>query len=449
MKTQAKFLTTLLFAFIVGAFATTLQAQERNNIQYYTPPTQSGLNVFEAPFTTDKTFDGVYVRIGGANTLQFQGISQENDANSFREMENNFNLATSNLDLDVALAPGMRMHLRTYLSSQHHPEAYVKGGYLQIDSFDFIEEGFLSGLSDNLRIKIGHMETNYGDNHFRRSDNGATITNPFVGNYLMDSFTTEVGGEIYLYSGDIFAMVGLTNGKLNQSTYKSYAQFREDHDNDPNTDPIVTNQVHIPSKPSFLAKLGYDSQRNEDLRIRLTGSLYYAPESPAMYLYSGDRAGSRYYNVTDSGFRSGRVNPGFGNQVTAIMINPFVKFQGLEFYGVFENASGYSIFLPNATDSEYSTTDKRTYTQLGAELLYRFGTNEDFYLGTRYNTVSGEEANGDDIDVTRFNLGAGWFMTENVLTKLEYVTQSYDGYSGGKFAGAEFSGIMLEAVISF
>ncbi|MEX0722620.1 MAG: hypothetical protein WD053_02015 [Gracilimonas sp.] len=440
MKTQAKFFTTLLFAFIVGAFATTLQAQERNNIQYYTPPSKAALNVFESPFTTDVEFDGFQVRIGGANTLQFQGISQENDANSFREMENNFNLATSNLDLDVTLAPGMRMHLRTYLSSQHHPEAYVKGGYLQIDSFDFIEEGFLSGLSDNLRIKIGHMENNYGDNHFRRSDNGATITNPFVGNYLMDSFTTEVGGEVYLYSGDIFAMVGLTNGKLNQSTYKSYASYSE---ND-----VVLNQVHIPSSPSFLAKLGYDSQRNEDLRIRLTGSLYHSPESPAMYLYSGDRAGSRYYNVTDSGFRSGRINPGFGNQVTAIMINPFVKFQGLEFYGVFENASGYSIFLPNATDSDYSTTDKRTYTQLGAELLYRFGDNEDFYVGTRYNTVSGEEASGNDIDVTRLNLGGGWFMTENVLTKLEYVTQSYDGFTG-KFAGAEFSGIMLEAVISF
>jgi hypothetical protein len=421
MKNQAKIFTTLLFAFIVGAFATTLQAQERNNIQYYTPPTQSGLNVFESPFTTNVEFDGVYVRIGGSNTLQFQGLRHENDANNLADLESNFNLATSNLDFDVALAPGMRMHLRTYLSSQHHAEAWVKGGYIQIDSFDFIEEGFLSGISDNIRIKVGHMENNYGDNHFRRSDNGAAILNPFVGNYLMDSFTTEVGGEVYVYSGDVFGMVGLTNGKLNQSTV----------------------EAAVKTKPTFLTKLGYDSQINDDLRFRITGSMMRVSEAASIYLYSGDRAGSRYYNVITGGFRSGRIAPSFAGggtagEMTAIMINPFVKFQGLEFYGVFENASG-----KNEVES-----DTRSYTQLGAELLYRFGAGEDFYVGTRYNTVSGEEAGGNEIDVNRFNIGGGWFMTENVMTKLEYVNQTFDGFTGD-FAGAEFSGIMLEAVVSF
>ncbi|MBD3616096.1 MAG: hypothetical protein HUJ22_05935 [Gracilimonas sp.] len=428
MKSLTKYFTMLLMTFIVGAFATTLQAQERNNIQYYTPPTQAGLNVFEAPFTTDVEFDGVYVRIGGSNTLQFQGLSHENDANSLDDLESNFNLATSNLDFDVALAPGMRMHLRTYLSSQHHAEAWVKGGYLQIDSFDFIEEGFLSSLSDNIRIKVGHMENNYGDNHFRRSDNGAAILNPFVGNYIMDSFTTEVGAEVYYYTGDIFGMVGLTNGKLNQSTVEGA----------------------VDTKPSFLAKLGYDSQVNDDLRIRLTGSMFRVSQNASIYLYSGDRAGSRYYNVIEPGnFRSGRFAPSFAvssrapggpiaGEMTAIMINPFVKFQGLEFYGVFENTSGA---IDNGEDT-------RSYTQLGAELLYRFGAGEDFYLGTRYNTVSGEEPNGDEIDISRINIGGGWFMTENVMTKLEYVKQSYDGFTGD-YAGAEFSGIMLEAVISF
>ncbi|MEX2603710.1 MAG: hypothetical protein WD361_05885 [Gracilimonas sp.] len=428
MKSINKYITLLLLTFIVGSFSTTLQAQERNNIQYFTPPTKAAVNVFESPFTTDVEFDGFKVRVGGANTLQFQGISHENDANSLADLESNFNLATSNLDLDVALAPGMRMHLRTYLSSQHHTETYVKGGYLQIDSFDFIEEGFLSGLSDNIRIKVGHMENNYGDNHFRRSDNGATITNPFVGNYIMDSFTTEVGGEVYYYTGDLFGMVGLTNGKLNQSTVAG----------------------DVDTKLSLLAKLGYDSQVNDDLRVRLTGSMFRVSQNAAIYLYSGDRAGTRYYNVIAPGdFRAGRFSPSFAvsgrapggpiaGEMTSIMINPFVKFQGLEFYGVFENASGA---IDNGEDT-------RSYTQLGAELLYRFGMDESFYVGGRYNTVSGEEPNGNEIDISRINIGGGWFMTENVLTKLEYVTQSYDGFTGD-FAGAKFSGIMLEAVISF
>ena len=46
-----------------------------------------------------------------------------------------------------------------------------------------------------------HMEINYGDAHFRRSDNGNALYNPFVGNYIMDAFTTEIGGEVYLKTG--------------------------------------------------------------------------------------------------------------------------------------------------------------------------------------------------------------------------------------------------------
>lgn len=246
---------------------------------------------------------------------------------------------------------------------------------------------------------------------------GAAIHNPFVGNYLMDSFTTEVGGEVYYSSNGLLAMVGLTNGKLNQSSEKT----------------------DLPAKVSFVGKLGYDSQINEDLRFRLTGSIYSSPESPYMYLYTGDRAGSRYYNVMEGSFRSGRFNPGFGNEVTAIMINPFIKYKGLEFFGIFENASGKSV----------AETDTRTFNQYGAELIYRFGAGEDLYLGGRYNAVSGELSTGEDVEVTRFNIGGGWFMTKNVLAKLEYVTQQYNDFPVGIYEDGEFNGVMLEAVISF
>jgi len=144
----------ILFTFAVfmsGMFNSAVaQTTDRNAIQYYVPPTQDGVNIFEPSFTTDVEFDGIQVRIGGSNTLQFQGISHDNDAENLPGLETNFNLATSNLDFDVALAPGMRMHLRTYLSSQHHTEAYVKGGYLQIDRLDFIEEGLWSDLMDHM-----------------------------------------------------------------------------------------------------------------------------------------------------------------------------------------------------------------------------------------------------------------------------------------------------------
>ncbi|HBX65120.1 MAG TPA: hypothetical protein DEG32_02820, partial [Balneolaceae bacterium] len=269
-----------------------------------------------------------------------------------------------------------------------------------------------------------------GDNHFRRTDNAQAIFNPFVGNYIMDSFTTEVAGEVYYYSGPMFAMIGLSNGKLNQSV----------------TDATGNG---FNTKPSMYGKLGFERQINDDLRLRLTGSILNITQSPSIYLYSGDRAGTRYYSVIDEGFRAGRIapsfTPGFGQpsapgEMTALMINPFIKYQGLEFYGVFENTSGKLKAAPN----------RRTFNQYGAELLYRFGAGEDFYIGGRYNLVDGETANGN-IEIDRINIGGGWFLTKNVLAKLEYVTQNYDGegYAGSPYAGAEFNGIMMEAVISF
>jgi hypothetical protein len=99
--------------------------------------------------------------------------------------------------------------------------------------------------------------------------------------------------------------------------------------------------------PTFIGKLGYDSQVNKDLRVRLTGSLYRSPKSMSNTLYGGDRAGSRYYYVlentvaTESAQKdSGLINPGFTNKVTAMQMNPFVKFHGLELFGVIERAKG-------------------------------------------------------------------------------------------------------------
>ncbi len=423
MKTLITTLTLLLLS--ITLLESNAIAQENRDLQYFRAPDKTGLNVFETNKDEDVEFDGIKVRIGGSNTLQFQALDHKNSgAVEIFEIGPNFNLATSNLDIDVQLHRGMRMHLRTYLSSRHHSQPYVKGGYLQIDRLDFIQEDFASNLMDKITIKVGHMQNNYGDAHFRRSDNAQTIYNPFVGNYIMDAFTTEVGGEVYFQNNGFLAMIGLTNGKLNQSV-------------------VEPGEGQLATRVSLLGKIGYDSQVNEDLRVRLTGSIYTTGQSARTYLYAGDRAGSRYYNILTSNsseFRIPRFDPGFSNELTAIMINPFVKYKGAEFFGVYEVASGKAQAEP----------DTRTYTQIGLEFLYRFGSNEDIYLGTRYNLVSGDTNAGDSVDISRINIGGGWFMTKNVLAKLEYVKQTYDGFSAGSvFDGAEFSGLMLEAVISF
>lgn len=428
MRTLGKLLVMVFAVCMAGQ----VQAQQINfdrNLDNFRYPDKRGVNVFEAPKDTLSTFDGVDVRVGGSFALQYQAIENENAGLAgyeLKEAGSNFNLATANMDLDVALYDGVRMHLRTYLSSRNHNNPYVKGGYFQVDKLDFIKEGFLEDLMQYTTIRIGHMENNYGDAHFRRSDNAQAIYNPFVGNLIMDAFTTEVGAEVYYRRSGFIGMLGFTNGKLNQD--------------------VLENDEGKTGGASFLAKLGYDKQLNDDLRVRLTGSLYNTGYVPNSYLYSADRAGARYYDLmqdataTSDDFRATRYNPNLSNSITAVMINPFVKYGGLEFFGTVEMAQG------KASAEE----DDRTAMQYAGELIYRFGADENIYVGGRYNLVDAEDISGEDVTIDRFQIAAGWFMTRNILLKAEYVVQNYNDFGATSILNeGKFDGAMVEAVISF
>jgi hypothetical protein len=285
-----------------------------------------------------------------------------------------------------------------------------------------------------VRVKVGHMEINYGDQHFRRSDNGSTIHNPFVGNYIMDAFATEIGGEVYLFPIDnVTAMVGMSSG-------------------------LIKGDIEPGDKaPSIYAKLAYDAQITDDFRFRLSGSIYNNGNTPRNTLYSGDRSGSRFYMVmepeyalgrsgfakssTGSNFTSARYNPGFNNEITAIQFNPFLKYKGLEFFGTYERATGKAS----------AETASRDFDQLGAELIYRFFDNESVYIGGRYNSITGTERGiENDININRMELVAGWFVTKNILAKVEYVRQKYEDYpEENLFHKGQFDGVMVEAVIGF
>lgn len=432
MKTSNK--VSLGILMILGFIFNQAQGQQPE-LQFFRPNNAEGLNVFEGSKADTVAFEGIKVRVGGDFALQFQSLDQTNASDSLIRLGSNMNLPTANLNLDVQLADGMRLHLRTYLSARHHNESWVKGGYMQIDKLDFIKPGFAENIMKYTSVRVGLDEINYGDAHFRRTDNARAIYNPFVGNYIMDAFTTEAFGEVNVFVDGFVGVLGVSNGKLNQSVVVT-----------PTTD----------NKTSVYGKLGYDKQLSQDLRVRLTGSLYMNNGfSTGTSLFSGDRAGARYYNIgitlaeaaagvnATSAFTNGRFNPGF-RQLTAVQINPFIKFKGLEVFGIYEVAAD------NDVDVEVTGQEGGSFTQIAAEAIYRFGGDEQFFIGGRYNSVSGkanEDAATQKLD--RVNVGGGWYLTKNVVTKVEYVNQQWKENWVGKYNGAEFNGVMLEAAISF
>jgi len=402
-------------------------------IQHFRPVDRRGINVFESPKNDGVPYDGFKLMIGGAFLQDFQTVDHSNtaqavlangaNANELADIGPGFNNAVANLYLTAQLARGVSVHMTSYLSSRHHSETWVKDGYLQIDESP-IDVAVLNTVMRYATIKFGEMEINYGDSHFRRTDNGNGIYNPFVGNLIMDAFTTEAGAEVYLQHNGFMGMVGATAGQLH---------------------PSVVN----PSgrTPSFVGKLGFDRQLSPDLRVRLTGSVYTNRHSTEQNLFTGDRGGSRYYFVmentaaTETGnFRSGMLAPGMSHKMTSMVVNPFVKFNGLELFGLAERAKGRTL----------TETAERTWNQYAVDGTYRF-LNDALYVAARYNTVSGPLAGTTaDVGANRWQLGAGWYMTDNILLKGEYITQKYTGFAPTSiFNGGKFHGLMVEGAVAF
>lgn len=373
------------------------------------------LTSFSQKFESEKDspdFEKVKVKVGGEFALQLQALDHEAPVELI-DLKNNFNLPSANLNLTANLASGIRSHINFYMSSRHHNDAWVEGGYLIINRLPFLRAA--DPIMKYFTIKAGVMMPNYGDAHFYRSNNSDVMANPFVGNWIMDAYTNNPGLEVMFRSQGFLVMVGTNNGRLN------YGRGND-----------------LGKDLAFNWKVGYDNNITDNLRLRATLSGYHVGEGHSgSYLWDGDRAGARYYSVMQTleaegdNFRSGRWSPGAGqSQMNSYMGNIFVQFHGLEVFGICENMKG----ILNGDDQHF--------TQTALQAIYRIGS---FYAGTRLNKVS--DNNGSTIN--RTNIGGGWYMIDNILVKLDYVVQKYHGSAHGDINGGKFNGVVLETAIVF
>jgi hypothetical protein len=478
---------TVLAIFCFGIQAIAQQPE----IGYYRPWDKNGINIFEpSKGGTQPAFSGIKVRIGGSFTQDYQSFTSSNVPTYVKSSATNktnknllygsiasedsttsklagFNLAMANLNIDVQIGDGIRVCLENYMSARHHNEFWVKGGYIMIDKLPMF--GSPDWYTKYFRVKIGHFQPNFGDMQFRRSDGGNSMFNPFTENLILDAFSTEIGGELYVFPVDGFmGMVGMSSGYINGSILKV---------------PDATNSYGVVANkrtPSIFAKVAYDKATESGLRFRLSASIYSNPNVTSNTLYAGDRTGSHYFGVMEpatinglpvsigtaptdptkqSGpnFTSGRFNPSMSNRITTVAINPFIKYKGLEIFADYQILSGSVYGDTLRADGRTLTWNKRTFNQLAIEGVYRFFANEQAYIGARYIKVSGEPAGMLDankqqvkISIDRLSFVAGWFPTKNLLLKGEYVVQNYNDFLATDYRnGGKFNGFVVEAVIGF
>jgi hypothetical protein len=148
------------------------------------------------------------------------------------------------------------------------------------------------------------------------------------------------------------------------------------------------------------------------------------------------------------------------------MLNGFVKAGGLELFGTYETGKGRQAAQ---IGTGAGSPEDRGFNQFAGDVVYRIGAKENLFVGARYNKVTldniwntGVKGNVDpmknqiisEVNLDRFALAGGWFLTKNVLLKAEYVVQNYNDYDKtsvpkNQFAKGKFSGYVVEAVVGF
>lgn len=388
---------------------------------------------FEESASRIKNLKEPKVSINADFALQYQGLKHNADS-ALIPLGTGINLPTANFDLNAILADGIEVKLTTYLSSRHHVEAWVKGGYLLLDNIPFIKSKVLDNIMDYMTFKVGVMEINYGDVHFRRSDNGNVINNRFVGNYIIDAFTTAPALEALFRHKGILLMGAVSGGSLKPALVEY------------NSGTQTYTPYNMQDELAFYWKAGFDKELNNDLRFRTTLSGYHTSNHHFGSLYNGDRTGSRYYLIMNKvtysavdvdpavNHMSGQWGPGFTDKNNSIMANLFTRYKRVELFGTYEVLSGTSAF----GGSEFE------FHQYAIESLLHFGKSDQFFIGGRYNFAKDDS----DRSVDRLQFSLGYLPTKNIIFKIEYVDQRYKNFLlYGENAG--FNGVMVETAISF
>jgi len=373
-----------------------------------------------------------------ANTWNVPG----NTGAGVGDAESALSLPSANFDINAKVMSGFNVKLQTMLASHHHNETYVKGGYATIDNLDFIAPGFLSGFMKDATIKIGVNDINYGDDQYRRTDNANVMRNPFINNLAVDAEDQGTHIELLYRIPAIssFVMVGITNGQANpQDTAES------------DTYGTTSNTYAV------YGKIGFDHDYTDNLRLRITESVYNVSDVNRQDLYEGDKAGNvirNVYGTVNSAVLSSGWDPtrnyvnykgtkqfSSAPDLLASKTNLFIKYQDTELYGMYE--------IMDAEDTMGKSIKVNHYA---IDLVQRF-YNDKFWIAGRYENAVQEYKDDyndlGDAELSQYQATLGWFLSKNAVAKLEYIKQErekFSIYNGGK---ADFNGFMVNASLSF
>lgn len=324
-----------------------------------------------------------------------------------------------------------------YLSSRNHPSTtYGNEGYMILHGVPENLESlkFLEPVLNKVDLKAGHFLVDFGDNKDHRSNNAIVQKNPLVGNFVVDPNIVSIGMQVSSKPGTRFGwLVGVNNG----TTTEDWTVGRGFAANG--------KLIFYPVKP-LRASVSYMTADQSDNATKAAGG-------SSLQMFSGNRSGERYAGVMGGGQAPGNVFPQAGEKFSAAQFDLTFDDADLpiKLYGHVGRTEDKDI---NGTAAG---TPEETWSYYAGDVVYKI--TPALYAAARYSGATTEMLNGRETGgkVNRIQAGGGFWLTKNMLMKLEYVTQKYSGFREGDMVNnniqawrdPEFHGFVAEVSFAF
>ncbi|MDP3703170.1 MAG: hypothetical protein Q8R78_02125, partial [Candidatus Omnitrophota bacterium] len=272
-----------------------------------------------------------------------------------------FQTAYGNFSFLADFEKQMEVYFNVFIADSPHPDK-LQGdeGYMLIRQLpDALGETRLAtAIFDNIDVKAGQFELDFGDAHYRRSLNAAVQHNPLIGNYVIDPRSTEIGLEVSSDAGrfPVNWLIGVGSGGEAQDFQKNHAL-------------------------SLHGKLwGHPTEH-----LRTSSSIYWTdqsdtPTSSRSNLFRANRSGSPYAGVLDNSSAAGDVLPVEGQRVLATQFDATWEDDPVELYGHF----GW--VQDGDTNGDSSGSPRTSWLYYAAEGSYHF--TDRLYGALRYSGAS-------------------------------------------------------------
>jgi hypothetical protein len=447
-----RLLITVFALLVLGAFAgpdVFAQEQEEDKPAWKLQDEERQARLWQPDLGSESFTDRIKIGLQAVGGLQL--LDHSNDPGSLPDIEGGFQNAAGNLTFDARITDGIDLYTELYLSSPHHTgDVFDREGYMYIDYLPEMFGETVNSVFKHFDLKVGHMEMNFGDEHFYRSDVAQGLNNPLFGNYIVDANTIGVGAELYGFYGPVTAMIGISSG----STTGDFTDGRRN---------------------SIVGKLAFGDLGDP---FRLSGSFFRvnqsrnAPGFPFSgsdaSLFSGNFSGSRYQAVWEGSPDAGQLLIGNGGDVTAFQFDARAKpSEDLTISGLFgymqDDDTNHNTVNPDFGRTGDDGNPTAEWTYFGGTGQYYLA--DPFYIAFRYNAASAntlgtpqnEDRSSEGV-VQRIQAGFGlWFVPDRLLLKVEGVRQWASDFQPGEkrlrsldlATDPAFSGVAAEMVINF